>query len=48
MRILKGCIKEGVCSGIWGIDVGTILNIGESGMRDWGRHSCSGCGERLI
>ena len=39
MRVLEGGIKEGIRSSIWGIDVGAILNVRESGVCDGERHS---------
>ena len=38
MRVLEGSVKEGICGGVWDIDVGTVLNVGECGMGNRGRH----------
>ena len=45
--VLEGCVQEGVCSGIWGIDAGAELDVRESGMRNGRRHVCC-LGERVV
>ena len=40
VRVLKSGVKESVCSSVWGIDVDAMLNVGESKVRDGGRHGC--------
>ena len=39
MRVFEGSIKEGICGGVQGIDVGTVLNVGECSVGNRGRHN---------
>ena len=47
MGVLEGYVQESVGSGIWGLDMGTELDVGECGMGNWGGHVCI-WGEKVV